>query len=163
MRTASLAAILLLLPAAARAQSPAPTATPAASASPISITDPFVIPWTHDSVLACMTFSNASNKVIQGVRFGLHSEQKNPLGSNPTDATIDRVGSFAPGVAIRPPTRFLGTVNRSSGALDNCWEMDPNPVNVKTVVGITVVKVVYADGTLWLNPAPSEAMVSVSY
>jgi hypothetical protein len=154
-------AVLWLAPAVAGAQAATP-ATPA-PASPIAIADPFVIPWKHDALLACMTFSNTSDRAIQAVRFGLSTVEDNPLGSEPTAAYVDRVGAFAPGVAIRPPTRFLGTVNSNSTALDNCWTMDPSPVNVKSTLQITVLKVVFADGTIWMNPTPSQAMATVTY
>jgi hypothetical protein len=98
MRAIGLLAALLAatLPIASAAQ-----ATPNSDA-PIAVTDPFVIPWHHESVLACITFTNTTDRVIDAVRFGLTTEQENPLGSEPATAVVDRVGSFAPGAAIRP-------------------------------------------------------------
>lgn len=163
MRTVGLlAAILAAVPALAIGQTPEPAVpvAPVASGSPVAVTDPFVIPWRFDAMLACMTFSNASDKVIKAVRFGLSSAQQNPLGNVPNVAIFDRIGSFAPGVAIRPPAKFLGTVNRESPALANCWETGVS--NIKTELQITVLKVVYADDTVWINPQP-EPIASVTY
>jgi hypothetical protein len=144
------------------AASPATSSAQEASApdSPVRITDPFVIPWHHDTVLACMTFTNSSDRVIDAVRFGLRRVQDNPLGSEPDDGFVDRIGSFAPGVAIRPPTKFLGTVNSASPALANCWQSFAT--NIKTELRITVLKVVYHDGSVWTNPAP-EPLASITY
>ena len=151
-----LAAILAVWPSGASAQ----TTDPYASVSPVQVSDPFVIPWHHETVLACMTFTNTSDRVIKAVRFGLTTTQQDPLGSDPQSDYIDRVGSFAPGVAIKPPTKFLGTVNSNSAALANCWETPSS--NMKSELHIAVLKVVYADDTVWTNPAP-EPLASVSY
>jgi hypothetical protein len=86
--------------------------------------------------------------------------QDDPLGSVPANEFVDRLGSFAPGVAIRPPTKFLGTVNGVSPALANCWQSVAS--NIKSELRITVLKVLYDDGSEWINPAP-EPLASVSY
>jgi hypothetical protein len=151
-----LAAILAVSPAGVAAQA----TDDVAAAVPVQVSDPYVIPWHHDTVLACMTFTNASDRIIKAVRFGLTTTQQDPLGSDPESDYIDRVGSFAPGVAIRPPTKFLGTVNSNSAALANCWETPSS--NMKSELHIAVLKVVYADDTVWVNPAP-EPLASVSY
>lgn len=151
-----IAAILTAWPAIAAAQATLPDA----SASPVAVTSPFVIPWHHDTVLACVTFTNTSDRVITAVRFGLTTVQEDPLGSVPANEFVDRLGSFAPGVAIRPPTKFLGTVNSVSPALVNCWQSVAS--NIKTELRITVLKVLYDDGSEWVNPAP-EPLASVSY
>jgi hypothetical protein len=150
------AAILVVSPASAAAQVTAPEA----SGSPVAITSPFVIPWHHDTMLACVTFTNTSDRAITAVRFGLTTVQQDPLGSEPANEFVDRLGSFAPGVAIRPPTKFLGTVNSSSAALANCWQSVAS--NIKTELRITVLKVVYDDGSVWTNPQP-EPLASVTY
>jgi hypothetical protein len=150
-----LAALIAASPLGATAQT-----TETASAAPVAVSSPFVIPWHHDTMLACMTFTNTSDRTITAVRFGLTTTQQNPLGSDPENASVDRLGSFAPGVAIRPPTKFLGTVNSNSSALANCWETAAS--NIKSELHITVLKVVYDDGSVWTNPAP-EPMASLSY
>jgi hypothetical protein len=132
----------------------------AAETTPVEISSPFVIPWHHDTMLACFTFTNTSDRAIQAIRFGLSKVQENPLGSVPDNSFVDRLGSFAPGVAIRPPTKFLGTVNSVSPALANCWLTFAS--NIKTDLRITVLKVVYDDGSIWTNPAP-EPLASVTY
>jgi hypothetical protein len=149
------AAMLAALPGIAGAQTTSP-----ASDAPVEISSPFVIPWHHDTVLTCMTFTNTSDRVIDAVRFGLSKVQENPLGSVPDIDFVDRIGSFAPGAAIRPPTKVLGTVNRESPALANCWQTFAS--NIKTELRITVLKVVYHDGSVWINPAP-EPLASVTY
>jgi hypothetical protein len=154
--------MLAAWPAVAGAQATDPAAGSSPSGSPIQISSPFVIPWHHDTELACMTFTNVSDRPIKAVRFGLTTTQDNPLGSTPENDTIDRIGSFAPGVAIRPPTKFLGTVNSNSAALANCWETTATNVNLKSELHITVLKVVYNDDTVWVNPSP-EPLASVSY
>jgi hypothetical protein len=151
-----IAAILAAWPGSAAAQVTAPDA----SGSPVAVTSPFVIPWHHDTVLACVTFTNTSDRPITAVRFGLTTVQQDPLGSVPANEFVDRLGSFAPGVAIRPPTKFLGTVNSTSPALANCWQSVAS--NIKTELRITVLKVVYDDGSVWTNPQP-EPLASVSY
>lgn len=151
-----LAAILLVWPGGAAAQ----VIAPEASGSPVAISSPFVIPWHHDTMLACMTFTNTSDRAIAAVRFGLTTVQQDPLGSVPANKFVDRLGSFAPGVAIRPPTKFLGTVNSTSPALANCWQSAAS--NIKTELRITVLKVVFADGAVWNNPEP-EPLASVTY
>ena len=151
-----LAAVLAAAPVGAAAQMTAPDA----SGSPVAVTSPFVIPWHHDTVLACVTFTNTSNRVITAVRFGLTTVQQDPLGSVPANEFVDRLGSFAPGVAIRPPAKFLGTVNSVSPALANCWQSVAS--NIKTELRITVLKVVYDDGSVWTNPQP-DPLASVSY
>jgi hypothetical protein len=151
-----IAAILTAWPGSAAAQGTAPDA----SGSPVAVTSPFVIPWHHDTVLACVTFTNTSDRVITAVRFGLTTVRQDPLGSVPANEFVDRLGSFAPGVDIRPPAKFLGTVNSSSPALANCWQSVAS--NIKTELRITVLKVVYEDGSVWTNPQP-EPLASVSY
>jgi hypothetical protein len=149
-------AILVVWPGSAAAQVTAPEA----SGSPVAIASPFVIPWHHDTMLACVTFTNTSDRVITAVRFGLTTVQQDPLGSEPANEFVDRLGSFAPGVAIRPPTKFLGTVSSTSPALANCWQSAAS--NIKTELRITVLKVVYEDGSVWTNPQP-EPLASVTY
>jgi len=61
------AAILAAGPGTAAARTPPPDAPP----SPVAIADPFAIPWTFDSRLACMTCTNTSDRVMTAVRFGL--------------------------------------------------------------------------------------------
>jgi hypothetical protein len=151
-----LAAILAVSTAIAGAQA----TDPAASGTPVQVSSPFVIPWHHDTELACMTFTNTSDRPIKAVRFGLTTTQEDPLGSTPESDFIDRIGTFAPGVAIRPPTKFLGTVNSQSAALANCWETPAS--NIKSELHIAVLKVVYSDDTVWVNPAP-EPVASVTY
>jgi hypothetical protein len=151
-----IAAILTAWPGSATAQVTAPDA----AGSPVAVTSPFVIPWHRDTVLACVTFTNTSDRVIAAVRFGLTTVQQDPLGSVPANEFVDRLGSFAPGVDIRPPTKLLGTVNSSSPALANCWQSVAS--NIKTELRITVLKVVYADGSVWNNPQP-EPLASVTY
>jgi hypothetical protein len=151
-----LAAILAAWPAIAGAQ--ATDSVP--SGVPVEVSSPFVIPWHHDTVLACVTFTNASDRVITAVRFGLTTVQEDPLGSVPANEFVDRLGSFAPGIAIRPPAKFLGTVNSNSSALANCWQTPAS--NIKSELRITVLKVVYDDGSVWTNPAP-EPLASITY
>ena len=145
-----LAAILAAWPAVAAAQ----------AVDPVAVTDPFVIPWHHETVLACMTFTNTSDRTITAIRFGFTTEQQSPFGNVPASEFVDRVGSFAPGVAIRPPTKFLGTVNQESPALANCWQGLAS--NLRTELRITVLKVAYDDGSVWTNPSP-EPLASVTY
>jgi hypothetical protein len=150
------AAILAAWPGSAAAQATAPDA----SSSPVAVSSPFVITWHHDTVLACVTFTNTSDRVITAVRFGLTTTQQDPLGSVPATEFVDRLGLFAPGVPIRPPAKFLGTVNSNSAALANCWQSVAS--NIKTELRITVLKVVYDDGSTWINPEP-EPLASVTY
>lgn len=162
-RAAVILAFVVVTPVAAGAQT-APTVTAGAQTpSPVMVSEFFVIPWNDASSLACMTFSNATERAIQAVRFDLTSAQpQNPLDPDiHSQGHIDRVGSFAPGVAIRAPARFMGTVNRNSSALINCWSTDL-PSNIKTQLGISIEKVVYADGTVWVNPSP-QPLATVSY
>ena len=156
---ALIAAILGVWPGTAVAQTPAPV-SPYAVESPVAITDPFVIPWHYDTMLACMTFTNTTGRVITAIRFGFTTQQENPLGSNPSDAYVDRIGTFAPGVAIRAPAKFMGTVNSVSPALINCWVTTVS--TIRTDLHMSVLKVVYADGTVWENPRP-QPLASISY
>jgi len=129
---------------------------------PVVLKDPFVVQnWRYGEALVCLTFTDTSTKTIQGIRLALRARRSSVLGDSSQGSYVDMLGSFAPGIDIKPPGRLLGTVNRNSSALKNCWEMDTGLT--KTVVGISAGKVVFADGTVWLNPTPDEAMTSVTY
>jgi hypothetical protein len=147
-----------MMAGATQAQSAVPVAT---ARSPVEVSELFVIPWEDGWKLGCLTFSNASEREIHAIRFGLTYTQNNPLGDGPSQRYIDRVGTFAPGVAIRAPRRILGTVAENSAGLQNCWRVSGS--DVATVLGVSVLKVVYADGTVWINPDPSHALATTTY
>lgn len=157
-----LAALLSIASGIEASSSPSPPA--AAQTSPIAISDPFVVAWHRDEMLACMTFTNTSNKTIQAVRFGLVTVERSVLGEHTQSGYVDRLGSFAPGVAIHGPQRLFGSIVQTKETLRNCWETDlPSAAGAPMELQINVLKAVYADGSVWLNPNPSAPMVSVRY
>jgi hypothetical protein len=155
----ALVLMLGMVPAVTQAQSAGPVAT---VRSPVVVSELFVINWHDGWKLGCLTFSNASDREIHAIRFGLSYAQDNPLGDGPSQRYIDRIGTFAPGVAIRAPTRFLGTVAETSPALENCWRVAGGS-DIATVLGVSILKVVYADGTVWVNPNPSQTLATTTY
>jgi hypothetical protein len=158
--TLAFAALLVLTASPSFAQTAA-APPPAGSGIPVAVTDPFVVGWVGGSNLTCMTFTNTSEKTIRAIRFGLSALQQGPQAGVGGTVYLDRVGTFSPGVAIKPPTKFLGSVNRDSPALQNCFTTFP--AKVDTVLEIGVVKVWYVDGTSWDNPYPSRALATVNY
>jgi hypothetical protein len=159
------ALLAALLPPPLGAQTSSSPSQPAVPESaPVAISDLFVVPWHHDELLACMSFTNTSQQTIQAVRFGLINIEKNVLGENSSRGYVDRLGSFAPGIAIRGPQRIFGTIVQTNETLRNCWETDrPSAAGAPMELQINILKAVYADGAVWINPTPSQPMASVRY
>jgi hypothetical protein len=135
---------------------------PVTSPPPIAVANLAILPWKSDAALVCLDFTNTSNSSIQAVRFAFSYTSSSVLGDASTEFTGDRTGSFAPGVAILGPKKHFGLQEYGGVAMANCWSSD-EVSNVRSTLKVSVAKVVYADGTSWVNADPTQIADVVNY
>ncbi len=133
------------------AQSPAPL-----DSAPITVSQVLVAHDTDGVTWAtCLSFTNNTKHVIQAVKFGFNFQDA-------FDTTVgsyngDRVGEFMPGVLIQGPESLdivgFGNIVQKS---QNCWVYPQRIASLSSVV-VTVLKVRYGDGTVWVNANPAPA------
>lgn len=92
---------------------------------------------------------------MEAVKFGFAFQDA--FDSAVGSYTGDRVGEFMPGMLIRGPeslgiTGFGNIIQKSQ----NCWVYPQHIASLSSVV-VTVLKVRYGDGSVWINPNPAVA------
>lgn len=103
----------------------------------------------------CLSFTNNKKQMIQAVKFGFNFQD----AFETTVGTYngDRVGEFAPGVTIDGPESLdiagFGNIVQKS---QNCWIYPQHIASLSNVI-VTVLKVRYGDGTIWVNDNPIAA------
>jgi hypothetical protein len=130
--------------------------------SPVVVANLAILPWKSDDALVCLDFTNTSQATIQAIRFAFSYTSRSVLGDSSTEFTGDRTGSFAPGVAILGPKKHFGLQEYGGLAMANCWS-SADISNVHSTLKVSVAKVVYADGSTWVNADPTQIAGVVNY
>jgi hypothetical protein len=139
----------------------AQTGPPTDDASPVSVSHILV---AHDADgvtwATCLSFTNDTNRMIQAIKFGF--DFQDAFDSTVGSYSGDRVGEFAPGVPIDGPESLeiagFGNIVQKS---QNCWVYPQHIASLSSVV-VTVLRIRYGDGAIWVNDNP-KAIFKASY
>jgi hypothetical protein len=134
---------------------------PSPETSPVTVSNILVAHDTDGLTWAtCLSFTNSTKRVVQAIKFGFSFQDA-------FDTTVgsysgDRVGEFEPGIAIEGPANLdivgFGNIVQKS---QNCWVYPQHVASLSSVV-VTVLKIRYGDGTIWVNQDPT-AVFKASY
>jgi hypothetical protein len=111
------------------------------------------------AVIACVSFANVAPQTATHVVFDFPLLDAN--GQEVGKLTLDRTGEFSSNVQIMSYATMNEWVSGSIGPrsrIDNCVQRQMGtaaiPILQARVAGYRVVRVTYADGSVWPSPAP---------
>lgn len=146
-----LVGLLAVSPLTAMAQVQSVKPTDVSKSSPVTVSKFYTNVSNRISWLTCLSFTNASTKEIRAIQFGF--TYLDAFDTPLTTLRGDRVGSFAPDILIEGPDNANdvgSTGNVQKG--DNCWST-LMVVGSLSSVNVQVLKVRYADGSIWVAPS----------
>lgn len=144
------------VPSPASTQSSSLEMPPSSETVPVQIVDQMMLP-LNDRLryAACVSFLNASQKLITAVRFDFN--MINAFHESVSHFHGDRIGEFSPGVTIAGPANVGqyntgvngGSMGGANQKIKNCWYYYLSG-GIPQSMQASVVHVIFADGTEWM-------------